>query len=152
MQTVAPFGLDNQESSIFSQWTYTNYFVMLVNNTGLPSGFHFSNANASSSTYNVPSLPAPYQITSTKIPDLYYVWYGSPYNLTQAQVEADTAAVIKRLRTIVNATSTSAEPNFVRFNSHTPFKLVVNAENIVGGFYNRLESRKCKSLELNIVY
>lgn len=140
-EPVAPFGLDSTESSLFSQWTYTNYFVMLVNNTGLPTGYHFSNANASSSTYNIPQLPAPYQITSTRDPNLFYVWYGSPYNLTQAAVEADTTAVIKRLRVLENSTTTT-EPTFVRFNSHTPFKLIVGKKQIQNGFYGKLENRE----------
>lgn len=115
---------------------------MLVNNTGLPSGFHYANANTRTSTYNIPNLPAPYQVTNTRIPGLFYVWYGSPYDMTQAEVEADVVKVIGRLRSNVNPTAASTIPKFVEFRSHTPFKLVVSADAISGGFYNRLEGRK----------
>ena len=138
---VSPFDLDATESGLFSQWNYTDYFTMLVNNTGLPSGFRFANANATTSTFNIPNLPAPYQITETRIPGLFYVWYGSPYALTQAEVEADVTAVIERLRSTTNST-VSTTPEFVEFRSHTPFKLVVSAEAITQGFYKRLENRK----------
>jgi hypothetical protein len=138
---VTPFDLDSTERDLFSQWSYTNYFVMLVNNTGLPSRFQFANANASTSTFNIPNLPAPYQITETRIPGLFYVWYGSPRTITRAAVEADVTAVIKRLRTTTNSTVTTP-PQFIRFDSHTPFKLVVGAKAITSGFYNRLEGRK----------
>ncbi|KAG6995604.1 FAD-dependent oxidoreductase dbaF [Physcia stellaris] len=142
LDNMKPFYLDHKESNIFSQWSYSNYFTMLITNTGLPSGFHYANANASTSTFNIPPLPAPYQITATRIPGLFYVWYGSPTTLTPAEVKADVAAVIKRLRPLIaaNGNSTvSAAPRFVRFRSHTPFKLVVSRQAIEGGFYERLE-------------
>ncbi len=139
---MSPFDLDSTESGLFSQWSYTNYFTMLVNNTGLPSGFHYANANASTTTYNIPNLPAPYRVTDTRIPGLFYVWYGSPYDVTQADVEADVTKVIGRLRSNTNSTAAGTTPEFVEFRSHTPFKLVVSAEAISGGFYNRLEGRK----------
>ena len=138
---VKPFDLDTTESGLFSKWTYSNYFTMLVNNTGLPTGFRFANANSSTSTFNIPNLPAPYQITPTRITGLYYVWDGSPYILTQAEVETDVTAVIKRLRSTTNST-VSTDPTFIEFKSHTPFKLVVSADAITGGFYNQLECRK----------
>lgn len=138
---VSPFDLDTTESNLFSQWSYSNYFSMLVNDTGFPTGYRFANANASTSTYNIPKLPAPYQITETPIPGYFYVWYGSPYDLTQAEVEADVTAVIKRLRLATNSTA-SSPPNFVEFRNNTPFKLIVGAEEIKGGFYKDLEGRK----------
>ena len=115
---------------------------MLVNNTNLPSGFHYANANAKTSTYHIPNLPAPYQITNTRIPGMFFVWYGSPYDMTQAEVEADVSKVIGRLRSSVNPTAASTIPNFVEFRNHTPFKLVVSADAISGGFYHKLEGRE----------
>ena len=114
---------------------------MLVNNTGLPAGYRFANANSSTSTFNIPNLPAPYQVTPTRISGLYYVWYGSPNTITQAEVETNVTAVIKRLRSTTNST-VRTDPTFIEFRSHTPFKLVVSADAITGGFYNRLEGRK----------
>ena len=114
---------------------------MLLNNTGLPAGYRFANAISATDTYNIPPLPAPYQVTPTRINGLYYVWYGSPVDLTQAEVETDVTAVIRRLRSTTNST-VSTDPTFVEFKSHTPFKLVVSADAITGGFYDRLEGRK----------
>lgn len=117
---------------------------MLLTATGLPSGYQFANANGSSSTYNLPQLPAPYQITETRVPGLFYVWYGSPVRVTEAQVKADVVNVIKRLRPTVNSTETG-DPTFVQFRSHTPFKLAVGADAISGRFYDRLEACECSS-------
>ena len=147
---VAPLDLDSIESSLFSQWSYSNYFVLLLNNTGLPPNYHFANANASTATYDIPELPAPYQVTSTRVPGLFYVWYGSPVDLTRQQVESDTLAVMRRLQQqATNLTEPYPTPNVLRFNSHTPFKLVVSADAIRDGFYEKLEGRKFVSLRLH---
>jgi hypothetical protein len=142
---VQPFNIDSTESALFSKWHYTDYYTMLVSSTGLPDNTQFANANASSATYNIPQLPAAYQVTATKVPGLFYVWYGSPVPVTEKQVKADVTATIKRLRSTAGAASsaTAKEPVFVEFRSHTPFKLSVGAEEIKGGFYGRLEGCEC---------
>lgn len=114
---------------------------MLLNNTGLPAGYEYVNANASTSTFNIPELPAPYLITATEDPGIFYAWYGSPHDITQAEVEADVTRVIETLRATTNSTITTP-PEFIEFRSHTPFKLVVSAEEITDGFYQKLGKRK----------
>jgi hypothetical protein len=114
---------------------------MLVKNTGLPAGYQFLNADASASTFNIPDLPAPYLVTATEDPGIFYSWYASPHPITQAEVKADVARVIGRLRATTNSTVTTA-PEFIVFRSHSPFKLVVSAEEIAAGFYQRLKARK----------
>ncbi|MCJ1436266.1 hypothetical protein MMC27_005644 [Xylographa pallens] len=141
LDNMRPFDLDATEHDLFSQWNHSGYYTMIVNNTGLPSASRFENANATPGSFNIPKLPAPYQITQTSIPGLFYVWYGSPYNLPQATVKADVTAVVEKLRSMMNST-VRTPLEFVEFRSHTPFKLVVPAEAIAQGFYNRLESRE----------
>ncbi|KAL2191199.1 FAD/NAD(P)-binding domain-containing protein [Thermothelomyces heterothallicus CBS 203.75] len=142
LDNLGPFDLDGNERRLFSQWSYTNYFIMLINNTGLPDGFQFANAVPSSAgTFGIPNHPGPYQITATRVPGLFFVWYGSPRALSEAGVKADVAAVIQRLRSTLNSTVTTP-PNFVEFRSHTPFKLVVSAQAIKDRFYDKLAARK----------
>lgn len=136
---MRPFDLDATETGLFSEWSYTYYFTMLINNTGLPSGFSYDNANASTSTHNIPELPAPYMIAETTIPGVFYTWYGSPFSITRAEVVADVIAVIGRLS---NSTNNTFPPEIVEFRSHTPFKCVVSAEAIRDGFYARLKGCK----------
>ncbi|KAL2197506.1 hypothetical protein P885DRAFT_35714 [Corynascus similis CBS 632.67] len=140
LSNLAPFDLDANERNLFSQWNYTNYYIMLVNNTGLPDGIQFANAVPSSAdSFNIPNFPGPYQITSTRVPGLFYVWYASPYDATEAEVKTDVVAIINRLRppTFCNSTTAGA-PNFVEFHDRIPFKLVVSAEAIASGFYDKL--------------
>ncbi|CAI7591617.1 unnamed protein product [Penicillium glandicola] len=141
VDNLQPFDLDAKETGLFSQWSYSNYFIMLLNNTGLPAGYEYLNANSSSSTFNTPQLPAPYLITATKDPNIFYSWYASPHDITQAEVEADVTDIIRRLRKTANSTVTT-DPEFLEFHSHTPFKLVADADAITGGFYEKLKQRK----------
>lgn len=141
LDNMDSFDLDEKEELLFSQWEYSSYYTMLVNQTGLPSGYRFMNGNSSSATYNIPELPAPYQVTETSIPGLWYVWYGSPYPLTQGEVEVDVRAVIMRLQeAIVTNSSSCSSPEFVEFRSHTPFKLGVSVKSLENGFYKELNS------------
>ncbi|KAL5361326.1 hypothetical protein BJX96DRAFT_151736 [Aspergillus floccosus] len=134
LENMQPFDLTERERDLFSRWKFSAYYTMLVNNTGLPSGYRFRNANADTMA-NIPHLPAPYQVTETKIPGIFYIWYGSPYATKETAVQADVVDVIRRLRSTIDAKTTTCVPQFVAFNSHTPFKLVVDAEAIRGGFY-----------------
>lgn len=155
---MKPFNPDSAESALFSKWHYTDYYTMLVSSTGLPEKTQFANANASQATYNIPKLPAAYQVTATRVPGLFYVWYGSPVPVTEKQVKADVSATIKRLRSTTGTASDAAakDPVFVEFRSHTPFKLSVGAADIKGGFYDRLEKRKSAPsiclLELRLLF
>lgn len=78
LKNMQPFDLTGRERELFSRWKFSGYYTLLVNNTGLPSGYRFRNANAETMA-NIPPLPAPYQVTETQIPGIFYIWYGSPY-------------------------------------------------------------------------
>lgn len=142
LENMQPFNLSTEESDLFSQWDYGAYYTMLINNTGLPAGYRFINAVADFTTdFNIPTLPAPYQVTESRVPGLFYVWYASPYVQTQAEVEAAVSEVVQRLQVTANGNSTTTHaPTFVEFRSHTPFKLVVSADVIEDGFYSKLEA------------
>lgn len=133
---MKPFALNNEENNLFSQSTYMGYYTILLNNTGLPSGYEWINANDSFSTYNIPELPDACQIVETRISGLLYAWYRSPVSVTQREVEASTIAAIQKLQKAGNYTTTT--PTVVEYRSHTPFKLKVSADAIGNGFYEEL--------------
>lgn len=136
LENMKPFCLNEYETNLFSQFTFMGYYTILLNNTGLPAGYEWINVNASSSTYNIPELPAVAQISETRISGLFYAWYRSPVNLTQEEVERSTIATIQRLQAADNLTATT--PTVVEYRSHTPYKLEVSAEAISNGFYQKL--------------
>ncbi|KAJ5800819.1 uncharacterized protein N7518_002887 [Penicillium psychrosexuale] len=136
LENMRPFNLNLEELQMFSQWTYMGYYTLLLNNTGLPEGYQWINANNSSATYHIPQQPGASQIMSTRIPGVFYVWYRSPSHMTRLAVEQATIRAIQNLQKAQNFTITT--PQIIKFNSHTPFKLSVSAQAIRDGFYSDL--------------
>lgn len=112
------------------------YYTLLPNNTGLPEGYQWINESNSSATYHIPQQPGASQITSIRIPGVFYVWYRSPSHMTRLAVEQATIRAIQNLQEAQNVTITT--PQIINLNSHTPFKLSVSAQAIRDGFYNDL--------------
>lgn len=133
VSNLAPFDLDSREKDLFQEWTYSGYYNGCINNTGLAAGTRYFNAGANT-TYNIPNLPGVYEIVPTRVEGIYYYWYGSPSALPQQKIQADVAAIVQKL-----TGGKTAAPEFLAFSSHTPFKLVVSADDISHGFYNDLE-------------
>ena len=133
ISNLAPFALDAREKDLFQKWTYSGYYNGVINNTGLAAGTRYLNA-AAKNPYNIPSLPAVYEIVPTRVKGIYYFWYGSPGALPRSKIEADVTATVQKL-----TDNKDAAPDFLAFSSHTPFKLVVSADDISEGFYKNLE-------------
>ena len=136
LENMGPLGLDRRETDLFDKFTYTAYYIGLVNNTGLANNTRYINAGAST-TYNIPDLPAVYSISPTRADGVFLYWYGSQTAMSEEEVVAATAATIRRL---TNATTTTQNLDFLAFNSHTPFKLVVSAKEINDRFYDRWDA------------
>lgn len=131
LSNMGPFALDARELALFSHFTYSAYYNGVVNNTGLAPGTRYINAGANT-TYNIPDLPAVYSISPTAVPGIFLYWLGSPVDMSRDQVEAMMADTVRKLTNV-----TMGSGDFVAWSSHTPFKLVVSAEEIAGGFYDR---------------
>lgn len=136
MDNMQPMNVDQRETAIFSKWNYLGYYVMVVRNTGLPSGFTWINANNSVETYNIPQLPGLSEIFESRIPGLFYAWFRSPTAVTQAEVEKTSIETMRRIQAAQNFTATT--PEILEFRSHSPYKLYVNADDIRNGFYQDL--------------
>lgn len=133
---MRPFNLNIEELQIFSQWTSMGYYTLVLNNTGLPDRYQWINANDSSATYHIPQQPGASEITSTRIPGVFYIWYRSPSHMTRLAIEQAAIRAIQNLQKAQNFTITN--PNIIKFKSHTPFKLSVSAQAIQDGFYSDL--------------
>ncbi|KFA56402.1 hypothetical protein S40293_05057 [Stachybotrys chartarum IBT 40293] len=131
VQNMRPFGLDRDEFDLFNRFNYSGYYVGLVNNTGFANGQRFLNVN-SNNLYGLPDLPGFYHFAPTSVNGSFLYWYGSPVEISQQQVEAEVIAAVRRLN---NGTT---QPTLRTFSSHTPFKLVVEEDDIRSGFYERL--------------
>ncbi|KAL2705547.1 hypothetical protein AAEP93_000797 [Penicillium crustosum] len=108
LDNMRPFNLNLEELQIFSQWT----------SMGMPVDQRASG------------------IARTRIPEVFYVWYRSPSHMTQLAVEQAAIRAIQNLQKAQNFTITT--PSFIKFKSHTPFKLGASAQAIRDGFYRDL--------------
>lgn len=131
LANMEPFDLDATEKGLFSQFFYSAYYTGLFKNTGLPKDTHYVNVGADT-MYNIPDLPGAYNIVPTAVDGLFYYWYGSPSSLSQSSIQTAMTALLGRL------TGSTQTPEYVAFNSHTPFKLEVSAADIQNRFYDKL--------------
>jgi hypothetical protein len=137
VDNMSPFSLDTTESRLFQKWKYMGYYVVLLNNTGLPPGFVWLNANNNASDYQIPDLPALSELSFSPVPGYFYAWYRSPNDVSQSKIVADTIATIHKLQVVNNFPRTN--PTVVEYRSHAPFKLHVSPQDIAAGFYKNLD-------------
>lgn len=137
LDNLRAFDLDDRETDLFKEFQNTGYYTSLVKNTGLPAGFSSLSVGADT-PYNIPNLPGVYTVDSTAIDGVFDIKYGSPHSLPDDFVRREILSYVKKLQAKGFAKKVAGEPEFVRFNSHTPFELTVSQDLISGGFYERL--------------
>lgn len=130
--------LHDDEFSIFSKLNASHYWNSIVLNSGLPPNLTLTNISPAA-PLAIPSVPGVYTINMTPFPGVVSPLYGSDHALSDSEVQADILATIKRIRQGMNI-SVTTEPEFVEFNSHNPFHFTVSPEEILGGFYDRMEA------------
>ena len=135
---MEPFDLDNSESNLFSKFAYSGWYVALVNITGLPVNASFQNAGTDT-LYNLPQLPAVYQITTTKVSGIYLVRYGSAGYMSTNDVRADMVSSVEKIRAAVTPNAGYlAAPDILAFGNHLPYTLHVTSADLAAGFDNQL--------------
>ena len=142
LRSLSPLDLADRESSLFRQFTHSNYYTGILRNSGLPPNISVSNIGANT-PYNLPVLPGSYAFYPTGVPDLTNVKYGSPDGiaLSDEEVQANILKELTRLRETgaVNFTTPAGtQPTFAVYSNHSPFALKVNKEAIKAGFYRSL--------------
>jgi hypothetical protein len=135
LYNLGGFDLDGTELSLFGQFGNSAYYTGVLRHSGIPDNMAVTNIGADT-PYHLPALPGVYSISPTGIPGLHNVKYGSPTQLSDAQVKADIVASVKRLRTAGTLPTTT--PEFAAFASHSPFELTVPTNAIKAGFYRNL--------------
>jgi hypothetical protein len=138
IQNMAPLGLNTRESRIFQQFNTAGWYVALVNNTGLPSNTTFQNTGANT-TFNLPTIPALYSLTTTGVDDILWAKFGLIETLSMSQVECSILAEIVRLRNGLGITSNQT-PQILTYRSHAPFQLSLPADAISNGLYSQLNA------------
>lgn len=142
MENLQSLDLDSREEKLFSRFQHSYYFSGLLNNTGLLEKRPIQNAD-SQRPFALPNLPAVYGFGNTPIPGLVDFKYGAPIGATQTSTEDVKSAILSTLERLRQAgdlqfSKTEGEPGFSAFANHSPFELIVTAEEIRKGFYRQL--------------
>lgn len=152
--------LSTTERDLFGQFLNGAYYTGLLRNTGIPDNIVVTNVGADT-LYNLPpgtfpaltkpsadetqeltqsfqTVPALYGVGPTRVPGLKDVKFGASSALTNdAAVKSAIISQIQKLKSAGTIT-TATTPEFVAYNSHTPYELRVSADAIKAGFYKNL--------------
>ncbi|KAL3468945.1 hypothetical protein BJX99DRAFT_242448 [Aspergillus californicus] len=139
VEYLTPFDLTQAEEDIFGKFINGGYYVGLVKNSGLPSNPVF-NAVQGNTQFTFPYLPAAYSFAPSAVPGLQLVTYATEQTsaaepLTNEEVQAEIISTIRRLQEQNPDWYVEEDPEFVQFESHSPYNLQVTAEDIKDGFY-----------------
>ncbi|KAK3940402.1 hypothetical protein QBC46DRAFT_364078 [Diplogelasinospora grovesii] len=129
--------LTDEEEAIFAQLTgATGYWTGLakLNANGKGPGMNqtVTHQNAASTTSsNIPVLPALYGLSPVGVLD--DVWW------IKFAADTPTLTMIREIQTLQRANNVSVtDPEWLIFDSHSPFMLRARSEDIEKGFYKRL--------------
>ncbi|MCJ1420227.1 hypothetical protein MMC32_006584 [Xylographa parallela] len=135
---MAPLALDSTESGIFSKFAWSGWYSGLVSVTGFPPGEGFQNAGLDT-LYNLPVLPALYQLSPTNATNIYLVRYGSQATGSDDAVKADILSTVERVRAAVLPNAGNLPPvEMLVFSNDSPFNLHVSAAALAAGVNNQL--------------
>ena len=139
LTNLIPFSPDAKESTLFAEFTNTGYYTSLVRNTCLPANFSSTSISTDEQRYHVPNMPGVYGVSATGVEGIFDIKYGSPHTLPDSYVKSQILEYVKKLQENGLATGRHCrEPEFVEYNSHTPFELTVSPGQIANGFYRDL--------------
>ena len=130
------FDIDSKERSLFKQFDVTGYYTGLLRNTGVPANADIENRGFST-PYHIPKFPSIYGTSSSTIPGLQQVYYGSDTILPIDKVRDDIITTMQRIFPNANATG---NPEFAVLSSHIPFMFTVPSSVIAAGFYRNLSN------------
>ncbi|KAJ9139124.1 flavin-containing superfamily amine oxidase [Pleurostoma richardsiae] len=140
IESLQGLGLDlsAQESYLFGQFNNSYYWDMVIRNSGIPDNVTFSNVDISA-PLGIPPLPGAYAVDSTGLPGIHTAYYGSPHYLSDEEVKADVLQTLARI-VEANGYNSTATPEFVGFNNHSPFELTVSDAAVKAGFYDAVNA------------
>ncbi|KAI3317918.1 hypothetical protein HD806DRAFT_355619 [Xylariaceae sp. AK1471] len=140
LSNLAGWDLTDQEREVFSSFTTANgYWTGLVKGVGLNQTVTAWNG-AADTPLNIPVLPALYDLSPVGIiDDVWWIKFGANTpTLSDDQVKSYVEREIQTIQRAQNATVT--QPEWLIFESHSPFHLRVSPEEIRDGFFKRLNA------------
>ncbi|KAM5347983.1 hypothetical protein ACJ41O_007807 [Fusarium nematophilum] len=139
-RNMEPLGLDSRERRLFSKFEATGWYVGVIKAAGLPENFEYQNTRPDT-RWNLPELPALYQMSPTEVPGTYLIRYGSEGDLPDRVVKREMLRAFDRVRfAVIGKRAQRFKPaELLEYASHYPFNLRVSPREIALGFYNKLD-------------
>ncbi|TEA19760.1 Beta-cyclopiazonate dehydrogenase [Colletotrichum sidae] len=134
VKNLKPFGLDENETSIFSQWKDIPYYVGVVTKTGLPDLTNFVNVDVAAPDA-LPQSPFVLRLDNVGVPDHQTVKVIGEADSAKAQGLVTDA--IARIGPSVHATA-PAGTEFAAWEAHADLQLHVSNDALKAGFYKNL--------------
>ncbi|KAF5527188.1 Beta-cyclopiazonate dehydrogenase [Colletotrichum aenigma] len=134
IQNLKPFDLDEEETSIFSQWENVPYYVGVVSKTGLPDLTNYVNVDVTAPDA-LPQKPFVWRLETVGVPGYQTVKViGEPDSATAQSL---VTGAVSRIGPSVGATATTGA-EFSAWEEHSNLQLHVSTDAIKSGFYKKL--------------
>ncbi|KAK1450550.1 FAD dependent oxidoreductase [Colletotrichum melonis] len=134
IQNLAPFDLDDSETSVFNQWENVPYYVGVVSDSGLPDLTNFLNVDITAPDA-LPPKPFVWRLETVGVPGYQTVKVIGEADSTKAQGLVTDA--VRKVGASSNSTSATGG-EFAAWEEHSNLQLHVSTEAVKAGFYRDL--------------
>ncbi|KAK4185245.1 hypothetical protein QBC35DRAFT_389896 [Podospora australis] len=138
LANLAGWDLTDEEQAVFSQFTTsTGYWTGLVKGVGLNQTIAYTNAAANTPSH-IPVLPGLYHVSAVGVlDDVWWMKVGADTaTLADDQIKARAVREIQKLQAAQGVPVTN--PEWLIFDSHSPFMMQARPKVIRSGFYKKL--------------
>ncbi|KAK2052904.1 FAD dependent oxidoreductase [Colletotrichum caudatum] len=134
VKNLAPFDLDDSETSVFKQWEDVPYYIGVVSKSGLPDLTNYLNVDVTAPDA-LPQTPFVWRLETVGVPGYQTVKViGEP---DSAKAQGLVTDAVRKIEAAANGTSTGGG-DFSAWEAHSDLQLHVSPEAVKAGFYRDL--------------
>ncbi|KAB8077625.1 hypothetical protein BDV29DRAFT_198423 [Aspergillus leporis] len=130
------FDLDPTETSLFNKIFWKTYYVAVIKNAGIPDNLNVMNLDPAETPGNLPREPFQWGVQDMGPANYLASKIVGDANYTEAQAKDLILSDLRRMGAA--GTFKIRNPEIKVFGDHTPTTLMVDVDNIRGGYYRRL--------------
>lgn len=136
VENIRPFDLDDTELEVFQKWKWNNYYVAVLNHTGIPDALSVMNTHPENGPGSLPRTPFAWRLRYPGV----FGYVTSEMVGDDRFTPRDAVELIQSdLRRMKDAgTFNVTAPELILLANHSPTSPMVSAEEIQAGFYRQL--------------
>ncbi|KAI9038232.1 NADPH-dependent FMN reductase Lot6 [Aspergillus affinis] len=136
LDNINTFDLDDTELEIFQKWKWNNYYVAVLNHTGIPDALSVINTQPENGPGSLPRTPFAWRLRYPGVSGYVTSEIIGDEDLTPRDA---TELIMSSLRRMKDAgTYNVTSPELLLLANHSPASPRVSAEDIRTGFYRKL--------------